>query len=157
MISYLHGAFINIKLGTESVKLKPSHATNMKTNIMYSNHHHGQRSKPMNPSHWIIHHSGKLSRLFKALSTLRASLGTRFSQRIFIFPRENVLTSLGKMKNPWENEVSKLALRFLFWHVLERILLEPKKKKVLLQVPKRLILAMHLFKEEVVADTTAWN
>jgi hypothetical protein len=121
MISYLHGGFINIKLGTESVKLKPSHATNMKTNIMHSNHHHG--------------HSGKLSRLFKALSTLRASLGTRFSQGISIFPRENVLISLGKMKNPWENGVSKLALRFLFWHVLERILLEPMKKVLLLLSP----------------------
>jgi hypothetical protein len=44
------------------------------------------------------------------VSKLRASLGTPFSQGIPIFPRENELISLGKMKIPWENRVPKLAL-----------------------------------------------
>jgi hypothetical protein len=43
--------------------------------------------------------------------SLRASLGTPFFQGISIFPRENELISLGKMKIPWENEVPKLALK----------------------------------------------
>jgi hypothetical protein len=38
-------------------------------------------------------------------------LGTLFSQGISIFPRENELISLGKMKIPWEKGVSKLALK----------------------------------------------
>jgi hypothetical protein len=41
---------------------------------------------------------------------LRVSLGTTFSQGIPIFPRENELISLRKMKIPWENGVTKLAL-----------------------------------------------
>jgi hypothetical protein len=43
--------------------------------------------------------------------SFRASLGTLFSQGIPIFPRENELISLGKMKNPWDNGVTKLALK----------------------------------------------
>jgi hypothetical protein len=35
-------------------------------------------------------------------TTFRASLGTPFSQEIFIFPRENKLISLGKMELPWK-------------------------------------------------------
>jgi hypothetical protein len=42
---------------------------------------------------------------------LRASLGAPFSQGVHIFPRENELISLGKMKIPRDNEVPKLALR----------------------------------------------
>jgi hypothetical protein len=42
---------------------------------------------------------------------LRASLGTLISHGIFIFPRENELISLGKMKIPWEISVPKLALK----------------------------------------------
>jgi hypothetical protein len=38
-------------------------------------------------------------------------LGTLISHGIFIFPRENELISLGKMKIPWEISVPKLALR----------------------------------------------
>jgi hypothetical protein len=38
-------------------------------------------------------------------------LGTPFSQENSIFPRENELISLRKMKIPWENVVPKLALR----------------------------------------------
>jgi hypothetical protein len=37
-------------------------------------------------------------------------LGTLFSQGISIFPRESELISLGKIKIPWENMVTKLAL-----------------------------------------------
>jgi hypothetical protein len=37
-------------------------------------------------------------------------LGTLISHRIFIFPRENELISLGKMKIPCEISVPKLAL-----------------------------------------------
>jgi hypothetical protein len=44
----------------------------------------------------------------------RASLGTLISHGIFIFPRENELISLGKMKITWEISVPKLALRFFF-------------------------------------------
>jgi hypothetical protein len=44
----------------------------------------------------------------------RASLGTIFSQGIFIFPWENELISLGKMEIPWKNSVPKLARRGLF-------------------------------------------
>jgi hypothetical protein len=42
---------------------------------------------------------------------IKASLGTLFSQRIHIFPIENELISLGKIKIPWKNRVPKLALR----------------------------------------------
>jgi hypothetical protein len=42
--------------------------------------------------------------------TLRASLASTFFHGISNFPRENELISLRKMKNPWENEVPKLAL-----------------------------------------------
>jgi hypothetical protein len=41
---------------------------------------------------------------------VRASLTTLFFHWIFNFPRENKLISLGKMKNPLENRVSRLAL-----------------------------------------------
>jgi hypothetical protein len=40
-------------------------------------------------------------------STVRASLETLFSQKIFIFPRKNELISLGKIKISWENRDSK--------------------------------------------------
>jgi hypothetical protein len=43
-------------------------------------------------------------------SFLRASLGTPFSQGIFIFPREISLFFIGKMKIPWENGVPKLGI-----------------------------------------------
>jgi hypothetical protein len=46
---------------------------------------------------------------------LRASLGTLFSHGISIFPRENELISLGKLKIPWENVVPKLALKNIRW------------------------------------------
>jgi hypothetical protein len=36
-------------------------------------------------------------------------LETPFSKEIPIFPKENELVSLGKMKIPWEDVVSKLA------------------------------------------------
>jgi hypothetical protein len=39
---------------------------------------------------------------------LRVSLRTPFSQEIPIFPRENELISLGKIKIFWENRVPKL-------------------------------------------------
>jgi hypothetical protein len=39
---------------------------------------------------------------------VRASLATPFSQGIPVFPRENELTSLGKMKIPWKNGVAKV-------------------------------------------------
>jgi hypothetical protein len=42
--------------------------------------------------------------------SIRASLGTLISYGIFIFPMENELISLGKMKIPWEISVPKLAL-----------------------------------------------
>jgi hypothetical protein len=38
-------------------------------------------------------------------------LGTTFFQGISIFPRENELISLGKIKTRWENVVSKLGLK----------------------------------------------
>ena len=41
---------------------------------------------------------------------LRASLGTLIFHGIFIFPKENELISLGKMKIPREISVPKLAL-----------------------------------------------
>jgi hypothetical protein len=41
---------------------------------------------------------------------LRVSLGTLISNGIFIFPRENELISLGKMKIPLEISVPKLTL-----------------------------------------------
>jgi hypothetical protein len=44
---------------------------------------------------------------------LRASLTSTFFHGISNFPRENELISLGKMKNPWGNEVPKLALRLI--------------------------------------------
>jgi hypothetical protein len=44
----------------------------------------------------------------------RASLGTLISHGIFIFPRENELIFLGKMKIPWEISVPKLALSGCF-------------------------------------------
>jgi hypothetical protein len=44
------------------------------------------------------------------LQIIRASLGTPFSQGILIFPRENELISLGKIRIPWKNGVPKLAL-----------------------------------------------
>jgi hypothetical protein len=43
--------------------------------------------------------------------SLRASLETPISHGILIFPRENELIFLGKMRIPWEIGVSKLALR----------------------------------------------
>jgi hypothetical protein len=43
--------------------------------------------------------------------TLRASLGTLFSHKIFIFAREISSFSLGKIGIPWENVVTKLALK----------------------------------------------
>jgi hypothetical protein len=43
---------------------------------------------------------------------LRASLGTLIFHEIFIFPRENELISLRKMKIPCEISVFKLALKF---------------------------------------------
>jgi hypothetical protein len=43
----------------------------------------------------------------------RASLGTIFSQGIFSFLRKYELISLGKMKIPWKNVASKLALKDL--------------------------------------------
>jgi hypothetical protein len=52
---------------------------------------------------------------FSQNNRFSASLGTIFSQGIPIFPRENELISLGKMKIPWENGVPKLALRGDFW------------------------------------------
>jgi hypothetical protein len=45
------------------------------------------------------------------LCLLRASLGTPFFQEISIFLWENELFSLGKMEIPWNNGVSKLALK----------------------------------------------
>jgi hypothetical protein len=42
---------------------------------------------------------------------LRASLETLFSHGIFIFPREISSFSFGKIEIPWENGVSKLALK----------------------------------------------
>jgi hypothetical protein len=42
---------------------------------------------------------------------LRASLGTSFFQRIFIFPREISLFFLGKIRTPWKNGISKLVLK----------------------------------------------
>jgi hypothetical protein len=42
--------------------------------------------------------------------SVRASLGARFFQGILIFPRENELISLGKMKIHRDNVVPKLAL-----------------------------------------------
>lgn len=50
-----------------------------------------------------------------SIHPLKATLETPFSQRISIFPRENELISLGKMKIPWKNEVSKLALSGIFY------------------------------------------
>jgi hypothetical protein len=38
-------------------------------------------------------------------------LGTLISHGIFIFPRENEIISLSKMKIPWEISVPKLALK----------------------------------------------
>jgi hypothetical protein len=43
--------------------------------------------------------------------TLRASLGTLFSHKIFIFLWEISSFSLGKIGIPWENVVTKLALK----------------------------------------------
>jgi hypothetical protein len=50
----------------------------------------------------------------------RVSLGTLFFQAIFIFPREISSFSLGKIEIPWENGVSKLALKDL--ELLEMLL-----------------------------------
>jgi hypothetical protein len=52
-------------------------------------------------------------------NSVRASLRTLIFHGIFIFPRENELISLGKIKIPWKISVSKLALslyslRFFF-------------------------------------------
>jgi hypothetical protein len=44
------------------------------------------------------------------INVFRASFGTLISHGIFIFPRENELIYLGKMKIPWEISVPKLAL-----------------------------------------------
>jgi hypothetical protein len=44
---------------------------------------------------------------------LRASLGTTFSQGIFISPRKNKLISYGKIEIPWENGVPKLDLIYI--------------------------------------------
>jgi hypothetical protein len=49
--------------------------------------------------------------------SFRASLGTLISHGIFIFPRENELISLGKMKILWEISVPKLALRIFYMSV----------------------------------------
>ena len=51
-------------------------------------------------------------------TTLRASLETPISHGILIFPRENELISLGKMRIPWEIGVSKLALNPQFSKIL---------------------------------------
>jgi hypothetical protein len=49
--------------------------------------------------------------------SLRASLKTLISYRIFIFSRENELIYFGKMKILWEISVPKLALnRIFFWN-----------------------------------------
>jgi hypothetical protein len=45
------------------------------------------------------------------VSGLRASLTFPFFHGIFNFPKENKLIFLGKMKNHWENDVPKLALK----------------------------------------------
>jgi hypothetical protein len=42
---------------------------------------------------------------------IRASLGTLISHGIFVFPRENELISLRKMKIPWEISAPKIALK----------------------------------------------
>jgi hypothetical protein len=55
-----------------------------------------------------------LSNNIERLLPLRASLGTLISHGIFIFPRENELISLGKMKIPWKISVPKLALNECF-------------------------------------------
>jgi hypothetical protein len=47
-----------------------------------------------------------------SIFSIRASLGTTFSQGIFTFPREISLFSLGKIEILWENGVSKLALLY---------------------------------------------
>jgi hypothetical protein len=52
--------------------------------------------------------------LYKFLTSLRASLGTQFSQGISIFPRDISLFSLGKIVIRWENGVPKLALNIYF-------------------------------------------
>jgi hypothetical protein len=44
-------------------------------------------------------------------NSFSASLGTLISHEIFIFPRENELISLGKIKISWEISAPKLALR----------------------------------------------
>jgi hypothetical protein len=49
--------------------------------------------------------------LLSKILYLRASLETPISHGILIFPRENGLISLRKMRIPWEIGVSKLALR----------------------------------------------
>jgi hypothetical protein len=53
----------------------------------------------------------------KRFFPFRVSLGTIFSHRISIFPRENELISLGKIEIPWENVVPKLALTIYFNHL----------------------------------------
>jgi hypothetical protein len=45
---------------------------------------------------------------------LRASLGTTIFQRVFIFPWENKLISLGKIEIPWEIVVPKLAFKVVY-------------------------------------------
>jgi hypothetical protein len=64
----------------------------------------------------IVYYTGKhVSCVFEDLQKRkapnRASLGTPFSQRISIFPREISSFSLGKIEIPWENRVPKLDLK----------------------------------------------
>jgi hypothetical protein len=54
----------------------------------------------------------------RRFSSLRVSLGIPIFQGISIFPWENELISLGKMKIPWEIGVPKLALTGDFVHAL---------------------------------------
>jgi hypothetical protein len=54
------------------------------------------------------------------LARLRASLGTPIYQEISIFPWENELISLGKMKIPWKIGVPKLALKVKLSNILRR-------------------------------------
>jgi hypothetical protein len=58
----------------------------------------------------MMHHLILDGGIFQTKHPLRVSLGTLFSHMISIFPRENELISLGKMKFHWENVVPKLAL-----------------------------------------------
>jgi hypothetical protein len=52
---------------------------------------------------------------------IRPSLATLFFQGILIFPRENKLISLGKIKTPWKYGIAKLALNMEKWKGRERL------------------------------------